>query len=65
MNYVFHFIKMLLGLALMGLIGLGFLAMINLYYGRAPLAGITASVTNNTLTKPSSVQNVSTGNVIK
>ena len=65
MNYVFHFIKMLLGLAFMALIGLGFLTVVNLYNGRAPLAGITAAVANNTTTATVNTQKVSTAKVAK
>ncbi len=49
--YARHFIKMLLGLAVMAVIGLGFLVIVNRYSNRAPLTGITPEISSATVSK--------------
>ena len=43
--YIQHFMKMFFGLIVMAIIGLGFLALVNHYNNREPLAGITPTLT--------------------
>ena len=57
--YTGHFFKMLLGLLLMAIIGLGFLVATNYFAHRDPIAGITPSVVNGSTSTVSSLNKAS------